>query len=506
LSVRAHIAIDVGASSGRVIRVAFGETGPVMEEVHRFANEPKRLRVGGSERWCWDIDALFENLISGLSRVRGEVHSIGIATWGCDYGLVDDGGALVAPVTAYRDERHQAAFERVRSDLGARHLYATTGIQFQPFNTLYQLATDAEDPDRPLERADRLLMIPDLLARRLCGSSSGERTNASTTQCFDGAGDRWIDELLSSVGVPLSLMPPVVAGGAREPIGVLLPEVSRATGLPASLPVHATATHDTAAAVAATPLQSDGDAYISSGTWSLVGVELEEVIATDEARRCNFTNEAGVFGTTRFLKNVSGLWLLQQCRAAWRSQGRTVEWTELVAAAEAAPAFASLIDPDHPAYATPGDMPERIRSACRQTREPVPETDGALARCILDSLALRYATCIDEIESVTGRDIDHIVVVGGGSRNGLLNRLTADTSGRPVSVGPAEATALGNALVQNAAVEGVSDLGDLRSRSCIGSRIEPDHDRISRDACEHARARFRRIVDNDRAQDPLEKS
>ena len=494
MSERVHIAIDVGASSGRVMQVRIGGGPPVIEEVHRFDNQPIRLGPDAGDRWSWALDALVREVTDGLGRVEATVDSIGIDTWGCDYGLVDATGALVAPITAYRDDRHHAAFESVRERLGEAHLYTATGTQFQPFNTLYQLATDAAAPDRPLERADRLLMIPDLLANRLCGSTCCERTNASTTQCFDSDADRWHEDLLRSVGVPPDLMPSVVAGASPEPLGLLRPEISAATGLPGSVPLLATATHDTASAVAAAPLRSKTDAYISSGTWSLVGVELDQVLASDAARRCNFTNEAGVFGTTRFLRNVSGLWLLQQCQSTWRAAGRDLDWSALVAAAEQSPAFESIIDPDHPDLAAPGDMPERLRARCRLTGEPVPADDAAIVRCIIDSLALRYAACLEELEGVTGRVIERLVVVGGGSRNGLLNRLTSEVTGRPVVVGSAEATALGNALVQHAALEGMRSIDELRTLVKAEHHLEPAGDTLDRERIDAARSRFRRIT------------
>lgn len=499
MSGRTHVAIDVGASSGRVMRVRLGEGSPRIEEVHRFENQPHRRQSAAGERWSWDFEALAREVVDGLGRAGDPVDSIGIDTWGCDYGLVDASGALVAPITAYRDERHHAAFESVRARFGEAELYARTGIQFQPFNTLYQLATDAAAADRPLERAERMLMMPDLIAGHLCGSHRGEHTNASTTQCYDTVAGRWQDDLLAAVGVPAGLMPTVVTAGDREPLGTLRPEVLQATGLAPEVVVLATATHDTAAAVAAAPLRPGTDAYISSGTWSLVGVELDSVLATEAARRCNFTNEAGVFGTTRFLRNVGGLWLLQQSRSTWRKAGRDLDWAGLVAAAEASEPFASIIDPDHPDFAAPGDLPARIMQRCRLTGEPVPDSEAAVVRCILDSLALRYAECLDELQSVTGRSIERVVVVGGGSRNTLLNRLTAVTTGRPVVIGPAEATALGNALIQHASMEGIRELDELRGLVGSGEPLDPADDSLTRERIDAARARFRNITGSPRA-------
>ncbi|MCH2145756.1 MAG: rhamnulokinase [Phycisphaerales bacterium] len=496
LQRRRHVAIDVGASSGRVIDVTFDGGGASMKELHRFAHEPSRQVVGEVPRWCWDIDAIVHEITVGLGHVEDGAVSLGIDTWGCDYGLLDAEGALVGPVTAYRDERHLAPCASARDLLGDELIYGTTGIQFQPFNTLYQLAADVVDPGRPLDRAERMLMIPDLIANRLCGSITGERTNASTTQCFDASSNRWATELLDPLGIPRSLMPDIIEPGRSDPLGPLRPDLLRATGLPDTIRLLASATHDTASAVVAAPIASDRDAFISSGTWSLIGVELPDVISTEEARTCNFTNEAGVFGTNRFLKNVAGLWLLQQAQATWSSSGRSRDWATLIAEAEEAPPFMSIIDPDDPVFSSPGDMPERIRASCLRNGEPVPEDDGAVVRCILESLALRYAACLDELESVTGRSIDRLVVVGGGSRNMLLNKLTARITGRTVALGPAEATALGNALVQHAALEGITDLHLLRGLIGTETVIEPSGTFGSDDLCLAARARFGRITDN----------
>ena len=460
------IAVDLGASSGRVTGVRMTPAGVRIDAVHRFSNAPVRREVGGSHRWCWDLDAIMEGVIEGVRAVAGlgDVDSIAIDSWAVDYGLVDERGDLVAPVTAYRDERHLESCARLRARLGDEAIYERTGIQFQPFNTLYQLAADAEDPTAPLERACRMLMIPDLVAHRLCGSITGERTNAGSTQCFDLASNTWIPELLEAADVPMRLMPEVVAGETADPIGVIDPSIADLVGLPVDTPMRTTATHDTAAAVAAAPLAGPGDAFVSSGTWSLVGLELEDSIRTPAAMRINATNEPGVFGTTRFLRNVAGLWLLQECRRAWAAAGRDRDWSTLAVMAEAAEPFRSIFDPDDPVLAAPGGMPERIRAAIAAGGGPVPEDDGAMVRAILDSVALRTAEAIRSLAEVADRRLERIIVVGGGAANGLLNRLVSACSGLPVLVGATESSALGNAAVQIAASRGLrsrSDLADL---------------------------------------------
>ena len=477
MSTERVIAVDLGASSGRVAGVRTTDAGLEIDSVHRFSNAPVRRESGGSHRWCWDVDAIMKGVSEGIRAVasHGGVDSIAIDSWAVDYGLVDDRGELVAPVTAYRDERHAASSARLRAELGDAAIYGRTGIQFQSFNTLYQLAADAVDPDGPFDRARRMLMIPDLVAHRLCGSVTGERTNAGSTQCFDLERDAWIPELLEAAGVPMRLMPEVVAGETSDPIGVIGPAIADALGLPAGTPMRATATHDTAAAVAAAPLAGPGDVFISSGTWSLVGLELGESIRTPAAMRINATNEPGIFGTTRFLRNVAGLWLLQECRRAWAEDGRDLDWATLASMAEAAEPFRSLFDPDDPGLAAPGGMPGRIAAVIAAGGDPVPEDDGAMVRAILDSVSLRTAEAVRSLAEVAGRRLDRVVVVGGGAANGLLNRLISACSGLPVVVGSTESTSLGNAVVQIASSRGLRKRADLAGLLPVATPVaDPD--------------------------------
>ena len=492
---RRHVAIDLGASGGRVIEVTVSDDSIETRVLHRFANAPVATSRAGNLRLCWPFERLFEEILEGLRRAAegGAVDSIGIDSWAVDYALLDDDGELVRPIAAYRDARTQEPFARLRAELGDEAVYRATGIAFQPFNTLYQLAADAADPIRPLERTQRMLMLPDYVAYRLCGAMLCERTNASSTQMLDARTGDWSAELARAAGVPARVLPEIVEAGTR--LGEITAEVADETGLDPSTPVIATATHDTASAVVAAPIDPAHDVYVSSGTWSLVGAELRAAVTSDAARRANITNELGAFGTVRFLRNVSGLWLVQQLEAAFEAEGegrgRTRSWAELAALAAAAEPLKSVVNPDDPALFEPGDMPARIRAACAARGEPEPADDGALVRCALDSIALATARAAREIAAISGVDARRIVVVGGGAANELLDQLIADASGLPVETGPTECTAIGNALVQYAALEEIPNSAPLRAivRKSFGcSRFEPDsrnHARM-RDAIERA--------------------
>ncbi len=462
-SASRHVAIDLGASSGRVIEVVVeSDRVSAVRELHRFANGPVESKRGQAAGWTWPIESIWDGALEGLRAAAREgdpIASIGIDSWAVDYGLVDEHGELVAPVSAYRDPRTQAPMARLRAALGDDAIYAQTGVAFQPFNTLYQLAADAADPSRPLDRATRMLMVPDLLAHRLCGSLVCERTNAGTTQCYDTEADHgrgaWVESFAEAAGVRRGVLPEVVPAGTR--LGTLRPSIAEATGLDRSTPVLATASHDTASAVAAAPIEEAGDVYVSSGTWSLVGVEVDRPIRTAAARRAGLTNEPGAHGATRLLRNVAGLWILQECRRAFESAGRRWTWAALAEAAAGEPAFRSVIDPDDARFAAPGlDMPERVRAWCGEHGEPLPDTDQAITRTILDGLALATAEAARRVTSVAGMDLRRLAIVGGGAANIMLARLIAEAAGVPVVLGPTEATAIGNALVQHVALEGAT--------------------------------------------------
>ncbi|GAA1160390.1 rhamnulokinase family protein [Kribbella jejuensis] len=408
-----------------------GEVGPGLlrlREVHRFWNGPVRLH--GTLHW--DILHLYRSTLDGL-RLAGPLDSIGIDSWAVDYGLLDATGRLLGNPIHYRDSRTDGVMEQVLAQVPAADLYSTTGLQQLPFNTIYQLVAGGV-PDQ----AATFLMIPDLLAYWLTGEVGVERTNASTTQLYDVLARDWSDELISRVGLPRRIFPAL-----REPgdvIGRVLPDE---TGLAPGIPVIAVGSHDTASAVVAVPASEERFAYISSGTWSLVGLELDRPVLTDEAREANFTNEGGVDGRIRFLRNVMGLWILQECQRSWGD-----DLDDLLRAAADAPPFAVLIDPDAPEFLAPGNMPARIDEHCRKTGQEPPQSRGAAVRCILESLALAYRRTLRAAQTTAARDVDVLHVIGGGSQNELLCQLTADACGVPVLAGPVEASALGNVLVQ----------------------------------------------------------
>lgn len=464
---RAFVAIDIGASSGRVIlgRVAGspGEARAELETVHRFPNGVKELDGG----LRWDFDALFAEVLAGLAAAataaaaRGEgIASIGIDTWAVDYGLVNDAGELVAAPFSYRDDRSRAAISGVHEKLDPARLYATTGLQFLPFNTIYQLATE------PALEGLQALLIPDLIGFLLTGQRRTEATNASTTGLFDAVAGEWATEFLTALDLPTNVFPPLIQPG--EILGALLPEIAARTGLPAATKVVAVGSHDTASAVASVPSGAGGDnknfAYISSGTWSLVGVELSHPVLTEASRTANFTNERGVDGTIRYLRNVGGLWLLSECQRTWAAEGYRPGLEELLDAAATLPPGGPVINADDPCFIAPDNMPERIRAAVRHAGAVLPERPAHIVRCILDSLAAGYARTIADAERLADVRAGVVHIVGGGSQNRLLCQLTADATGKRVIAGPVEATALGNVLVQARAAGVLSGgLGQLRA-------------------------------------------
>ena len=464
MTTRRHIAIDLGASSGRVMDVRLEGGALRVHELHRFANAPVEARRAGGVTLCWPFERMFESILEGLRRASegGPVDSIGVDSWAVDYALVDDEGELVRPIAAYRDARTHGPFARLRRELGDEAIYAATGIAFQPFNTLYQLAADAEDPMQPFERAQRMLMLPDFIAARLCGSTVCERTNASSTQLLNAKTRDWHRDFARAAGVPLRILPELVDAASTEALGMISPDIAAETGLSVDTPVIAVGTHDTASAVLAAPIDPRNDLYISSGTWSLVGAELSKPVLTEGARMANMTNELGVFGTTRFLRNVAGLWLVQQLQAAFASAGRPYSWADLSALAATVEPLRSVVDPDVPSLFAPGDMPAHVAALCRVRGEPVPETDAQFVRCALDSIALATARAVRMVAENAAMAPKRIVIVGGGASNTLLNQLVANATGLHVATGPTEATAIGNALAQHAALDGITDARTLR--------------------------------------------
>jgi len=451
------VAVDLGASSGRVIVGRVGPRELRLDEVHRFPNEP----VGLPDGLHWDVLRLYREILDGLrAAARRESEpptSVGVDSWGVDFGLLDGDGVLVANPWHYRDARHAAGADLVHERARQASLYKRTGIQFLPFNTLYQLAALAGT--EAFARARTMLLIPDLLGYWLTGEAAAEETNASTTGLLDPSSREWAWDLIETLGHDRGLFPALRRPGAL--LGPIRDQVAEETGLAAGTAVTHVGSHDTASAVVAVPAGGPRFAYVACGTWSLVGVELGAPVLSEESRAANFTNEAGVDGRVRYLRNVMGLWLLQETLRTWERAGSPEELGRLLSLAAALPAGGPVIDPDEAVFLPPGDMPSRIEDACLRAGAAPPSTRAATVRCILDSLAAAYARAVDDATRLSGIDVTTIHLVGGGAQNELLCQLTADACGRPVIAGPVEATAVGNVLVQARARGFVS--GDLEA-------------------------------------------
>ncbi|MFI2433369.1 rhamnulokinase family protein [Streptomyces sp. NPDC018693] len=455
--MKSYAAVDLGASSGRVMVGRVSPDSLELVEAHRFVNRPVRLPEG----LRWDILGLYAGVLDGL-RAAGQVDSVGIDSWAVDYGLLDADGALLGNPVHYRDSRTEGVPEKVWATVPAEELYAATGLQYAPFNTLYQLAAARETAQ--FGHARRLLLIPDLLSYWLTGEFGTELTNASTTQLIDPGTRDWAYDIAARLGIDLELFPPLRLPGDRA--GLLQRRVLEETGLTGPVPVTAVGSHDTASAVAAVPAVGERFAYICTGTWSLAGLELDAPVLTEESRAANFTNELGLDGTVRYLRNIMGLWLLQECVRAWGDP----DLGGLLREAAAVPALRSVVDAGDAVFLAPGRMPERIAEACRASGQPVPKSRGEITRCILDSLALAHRRAIEDAQRLAGHPVDVVHIVGGGTRNALLCQLTADACGLPVVVGPTEAAALGNVLVQ-ARVHGI--VGDLADSRRLLARTQP---------------------------------
>jgi rhamnulokinase len=445
-------AVDLGASSGRVMLGRVGDGLLDVTEVNRFGNRP--VRVKGTLHW--DILALYAGVLDGLraaGRQAGRLDGIGVDTWAVDYGLLDESGALLGNPVHYRDARTDGVMDALVASVGAERLYQAAGLQFLPFNTIYQLAAARRDPQ--FHAARRLLLVPDLLGYWLTGQQVAEITNASTTGLLDVTARSWSAELARLVDVPAGLLPPLVEPGFR--VGELQPEVLETTGLAGPVPVWAVGSHDTASAVVGVPAATERFAYISSGTWSLVGLELAEPVLTPESMRANFTNELGVDGTVRYLRNVMGLWLLQESLRTWQAAGLPADLDTLLSLAARVPAFSTVVAVDDPVFLPPGDMPARIAEMARRTGQLPPQSQPETVRCILDSLALAHRSALQDAQRLSGHDVEVVHLIGGGARNELLCQLTADACGLPVEAGPVEASALGNVLVQARAIGAAAD-------------------------------------------------
>lgn len=468
------LAVDLGAESGRVCAVTAADGKLRLREVHRFRNLP--VRAGGT--LYWDALSLWREVESGVRQgLATGPASVGVDAWGVDYGLLDAQGRLLGNPVHYRDARTDGLLDALFARIPRETVFGATGIQFMPINTSVQLLSQTLREDPRLAAARTLLLIPDLMHLWLCGARVSEHTNATTTQLFDQAAGRWSETVLEAIGVDAALLPEVVAPGSK-------------IGEYGGLSVIAPATHDTASAVAAMPARSNDFAYISSGTWSLVGLEVDRPHTGPAALAANVTNEGGVAGTTRLLKNVMGLWVLQQCAKSWQSAGRALDYRDLVEAAGGATPFAASFDVDHPDFLQPGDHVALVQRHCRRRGAAVPETVATVARAVFESLAFAYRRALESVETVSGRSASVIHVVGGGSRNRLLCQLTAEATGRPVVAGPAEATALGNAGVQLLGLGRLGSLAELREHVRRAVRLRHHRPRQPRGPWEDAYARW----------------
>jgi rhamnulokinase len=475
-------AVDLGASSGRVMLGRVGADVLELTEVARFRNGGVRLPDG----LYWDVLGLYLDILAGIRTAArkagsggGRLAGVGIDSWAVDYGLVDPAGALTGNPRHYRDARTDAVIGDVHAKVDPARLYEITGLQFLPFNTLYQFAADRLLNEQRLDGLQALL-VPDLLGYWLTGVRAAEETNASTTGLMDARTGTWSRELVEALGLPQGLLPDVVPAG--QVLGEVSRDVRAELGLEHDVPVTTVGSHDTASAVVGVPAGTTGFGYISCGTWGLVGVELDAPVLTEESRQANFTNERGVDGTIRYLRNVMGLWLLSESLRTWSLRGIDLDLTDLLVAAAALPSGGPLIDPDDPVFLPPGDMPDRIVRASHRTDRPIPEPaePEVVVRCILDSLAAAFARAVLDAERLSGQEVEVVHIVGGGSQNALLCQLTADAAGKPVVAGPVEATALGNLLVQARTLGAVSgDLAALRARIRATTRLHRYEPRTS---------------------------
>lgn len=450
-------AVDVGASSGRVMAVRFDGERLTADEAHRFPNIPVTVRGV----LHWDILRLWHEIQTGIGKVdqvAGQPAAIGLDTWAVDFALLDPTGRLLGNPVHYRDHRTNGMMETVFARVPRGEVFVQTGIQIMPINTLYQLVSMVQQKDPTLAQAARLLTIPDLLYYWLTGVQVNEYTNATTTQCFDVRSGDWAFGLMDRLDIPTRLFQPVSQPG-------------QIPGKYGGVPVVLTPHHDTACAVVGTPIQGSEAAYLSSGTWSLIGLELPAPIVTDKGLAANITNEGGYDGTIRFLKNVMGLWLVQECQRTWRATSETNALEALLKSAAESQPFRAIIDPDDPVFLPPGDMPTRIREYCARTTQPSPESPGQVVRCILESLALKYRYVLEQITALADRRVNTLHIVGGGSQNTLLCQMTADATGLRVMAGPSEASALGNAVVQLIALGEISDVA--QGRAIISASFAP---------------------------------
>ncbi len=485
------LAFDLGAESGRGVLGIYDGSRLQLDVLHRFTNGPVRTL----DTLHWDVLFLYQEMLTALRKAgaaHGEVDSIGVDSWGVDFGLLGRGDVLLGNPRHYRDPHTEGVMESAFKRISRTDIYKRTGLQFMRFNTLFQLLAMQRDGSPLLESAETILLISDLFHYFFTGEKAIEYTNASTTQMLDPTTRSWAFDLVETFGLPQKMLGNLVVPGTV--LGPLRRGIAGEAGL-RPMPVIAPATHDTGSAVAAVPASGDSWAYISSGTWSLMGVELKAPYITDQSLAYNFTNEGGVDGSTRFLKNIMGLWLVQECRRAWERAGTTYDYSHLARVAVEATPFRSLIDPDDSSFILPVDMPGAIADYCRRTEQPAPAEPGAFVRCALESLALKYRWVLECMEHMLGRSIKVIHVVGGGCQNQLLCQSTADACNRPVQAGPVEATAIGNMLMQARGLGLVGSLSEAREivrRSFGVTTYEPQRP----ESWAEPFARFRQLLAN----------
>lgn len=471
------IAVDLGAESGRVMRIDFDGERLESAEIRRFANVP--VQVCGT--LYWDVLRLWHEIQGGIAEASEGAASIGVDSWGVDFALFGRDGCLLANPVHYRDSRTDGMMEWVFERVPRRTVFERTGIQFMALNTLFQMASLVRDNSPQLEQAKLYLTFPDMFNHWLSGAQVCEFTHVTTTQMFNPHTGTWDTETLDALGIPTAIFPEIVPPGTQ-------------LGTYEGIPVTAVTSHDTASAVVAVPAAQRNYAYLSSGTWSLLGVELNRPVINDASYEANFTNEGGYQGTYRFLKNVVGLWIAQQCRAAWRHAGSEYSYDDLTRLAAEAEPFRSMIDPDAPVFLAPGDdMPERVQTFCRRTGQPVPESVGQIMRAIYESLAVKYCYTLNQLVAIAERPVDVLHIIGGGARNTLLCQMTADATGREVVAGPYEATALGNAIVQLIAQGELANV--QQAREAVRRSVETRHYKPQPSgAWDEAYERFCRLV------------
>jgi rhamnulokinase len=461
MAMKKVIAVDLGAESGRVMQVGFDGSRLHIDELHRFPN----VAVNANDVLYWDALRLWHEIQTGIRMAAPDSAGIGVDTWGVDFALLDRDGRLLCNPIHYRDKSWEGMMEWVFERIPRRELYEITGLQIIPVNTIWRLAHLVKTNSPLLETTHTYLTIADLFNFWLSGSKTCEFTHASTHQVFNPRLNGWDHDLLKRIGFPSGMFPEIVPPGTR-------------LGAYNGIPVWTTASHDTGSAVVAVPSTTENYAYTSSGTWSLLGLELPTPVINDAAYAANATNEGGVNGTWRFLRNIAGMWLVQQCRATWAEQGKQYEYAELAALAEQATAFTAFIDPDDDEFYQPGDMPARIREVCVRSGQPAPETPGQIVRVIYESLVLKYRHVLERLLQASGRTVERMHIIGGGSRNATLCQMAADALGRVVVAGPAEATALGNAIVQFVALGEFSSVTEARAllaKDADARTYEPRH-------------------------------